>query len=273
MSTTESNQNNNTQENNDISQNNTASNNNSTTSSSENEDISHNVSNSDISNTTNFWINDPFILFRREKIFQLWPTSNMNKEEKINAITRLIILFTLFGTIVFKDLKIFVTGIATIGILILTYYILNNKSSESSKEGFSNEELYNKVKHNFTNPSNNNPLMNVLPPEIQYNPQRLNAAPSYNKAVEKEINEKTKNFINNNFKLTKDDENIKEKLFQDLGDELEFEQSMRQFYTTANTRIPNNQNEFARFCYGNMASCKDGDVEMCLKNAPRHLNI
>ena len=36
---------------------------------------------------------------------------------------------------------------------------------------------------------------------------------------------------------------------------------------------PNNQKEFAQFCYGNMASCKDGDVEQCLKNAPRHINM
>jgi len=55
-------------------------------------------------------------------------------------------------------------------------------------------------------------------------------------------------------------------LFDDRGDKFEFEQSMRQFYTTANTRVPNNQFEFARFCYGNMASCKDGDVEQCIRN-------
>jgi hypothetical protein len=42
---------------------------------------------------------------------------------------------------------------------------------------------------------------------------------------------------------------------------------MRQFYSTANTRVPNNQKAFAQFCYGNMASCKDGDVEMCFRNS------
>jgi len=48
---------------------------------------------------------------------------------------------------------------------------------------------------------------------------------------------------------------------------------MRQFYTTANTMVPNSQKDFAQFCYGNMASCKDGDVEMCLKATANHLNI
>ena len=143
---------------------------------------------------------------------------------------------------------------------------MNNKLRET----FSNEMLYQKVKHNFTNPTTINPNMNVLLPEIQDNPNRLPAAPSYKKAVENTINEETKDFIVSNFD---NNENIKKKLFDDKGDKFEFEQSMRHFYTTANTRIPNNQKEFARFCYGNMASCKDGDVEMCIKNAPRHTNM
>ena len=40
-----------------------------------------------------------------------------------------------------------------------------------------------------------NPIMNVMLPEIQDNPERLSAAPSYNSAVEKEINESTKEFV------------------------------------------------------------------------------
>ena len=95
--------------------------------------------------------------------------------------------------------------------------------------------------------------MNVLLPDIQDNPKRLPAAPAYNKVVETKMNDSTKNIVKNNF----EDQDIDKKLFENLGDKLEFEQSMRQFYTTANTQVPNNQKEFAQFCYGNMASCKD----------------
>jgi hypothetical protein len=111
--------------------------------------------------------------------------------------------------------------------------------------------------------------MNVLLPEINDNPQRLQAAPAYNKAVEKQINESTQNIVKKHF----DDETIDKKLFKDLGDKFQFEQSMRQFYSTPNTLVPNNQKDFAQFCYGNMASCKDGDVEMCLKSTARHTNM
>jgi len=223
----------------------------------------------DVSNT--FWLNNPAILFDKNAITELWPLESMTREQKINAITRLVIILTLIGFLFLNNIKILVTGIIAILILLFTYYILNkNTNLNKVKETFSNEDIYKKVKHNFTNPSVINPVMNILLPEIQDNPNRLEAAPSYNNAVKNSINEETKNFIVGNFE---NNENIKKNLFDDQGDNFEFEQSMRQFYTTANTRVPNNQSEFARFCYGNMASCKDGDVELCLKSAFRHTNV
>jgi hypothetical protein len=219
----------------------------------------------DESAANTFWLNNPTILFDKNAITELWPVETMTREQKINAITRLVILLTLVGFLFLNNIKILITGIIAILILLFTYYILNkNDNLNKIKETFSNEEMYEKVKHNFTNPTSSNPIMNTLLPEIQDNPNRLEAAPSYNSAVKNSINEETKEFIANNFE---NNENIKKNLFNNQADNFEFEQSMRQFYTTANTRVPNNQKEFARFCYGNMASCKDGDVEMCLKNS------
>jgi len=216
------------------------------------------------SNANIFWITDPSILFSKNHITELWPLDEMTREQKLNAITRLVLLLTLAGFLLSNNYKILITGFISIVFLIITYKILNNNSNQKIKETFSNENMYNKVKHNFTNPTSANPVMNILLPEIQDNPQRLEAAPAYNKAVEKAINEETQDFIVNNFN---NDETIRKKLFDDRGDKFDFECSMRQFYSTANTRVPNNQKEFARFCYGNMASCKDGDVEMCFRNS------
>ena len=42
---------------------------------------------------------------------------------------------------------------------------------------------------------------------------------------------------------------------------------MRQFYTVANTKLPNDQKEFGEWLYGNMPSCKDGDAQQCLRKA------
>lgn len=229
----------------------------------------------DINNT--FWINNPYILIDSQEITKLWPLEYMNQNEKLNAVSRLIILLTIIGTIITKNINILISGVVCIFIIIVFNLLqnrkLDNKDLTKITEGFSNPDLYNTLKHNFTNPNKDNPLMNVNLTEIQDNPERLDAAPSYNKMVEKNINESTKEFI----KQSSDNKDIKDKLFNSLGDNLgndfEFEQSMRQFYTTANTRVCNNQAAFANFCYGNMASCRDGDVEKCLKNNPRHTNI
>ena len=102
--------------------------------------------------------------------------------------------------------------------------------------------------------------MNVSLPEIKYNPKRKPAAPSFNPEVEKDINKKAGNV------------GIDPRLFKDLGDKLDFENSMRQFHSTPNTSIPNDQEAFAKFCYGDMPSCKDGDSLQCEKNNPRWTN-
>ena len=236
-----------------------------------NKNDNYKIENTNINENNVLWLTNPVILFDKNAITELWPLENMTREQKINAITRLVIILTLIGFLFLNNIKILITGIIAIIILLFIYYILNkNTNLNKIRETFSNEEIYKKVKHNFTNPTVTNPIMNILLPEIQDNPTRREAAPSYNNAVKNSINEETKNFIVSNFD---NNENIKKNLFNDQGDNFEFEQSMRQFYTTANSRVPNNQSEFARFCYGNMASCKDGDVEMCLKSVFRHTNI
>ena len=239
------------------------------------QNLENKINNTNNINNTKIWFNDPYVLIKQDKLLEIWPCQNMSREEKINAITRLIIYLTFFGFFITKNQKVIVSGVVTLIILVITYYILNKKHlqllNKFNKESFSNEDNYENLKHNFTNPNTKNPNMNILLPEINDNPERLTAAPSYNKAVEREINDSVKNIVRNNF----NDPNIDEKLFRSNDnefspDEFQFEQSMRQFYTTPNTNVPNNQKAFAQFCYGNMASCKDGDVEQCLKNAPRH---
>ena len=218
---------------------------------------------------TKFWIYDPYVLLDKSKVFDLWPLESMTREEKLNAISKFVIYATILGVFLFRNFKLFLTGIITLVVLVGTYFILNNKENSKLKEAFSDQKLYEKFKDNYTNPTIKNPIMNVLLPEIQDKPERLAAAPSYNKAVEEEINNSAKEIIKQNF----NDQSVEDKLFNDLGDKFQFEQSMRQFYSTANTRVANNQKEFAQFCYGNMASCKDGDVEQCLKGNYRHINM
>lgn len=234
-----------------------------------------NMEDKTIENET-IWYENPTILFSINSLTELYPKETMTQEQKINSITRLIVFLTFIGFIFLNNTNILISGIIAIIILNFLYCIMKKRSSNNKmRETFSNSSAYEQVKHNFTNPTIVNPNMNILLPEIQDNPNRLASAPSYKKPVTEKINEETKKFILSNFDNS---QTIREKLFnsgenQFDSNNFDFEQSMRQFYTTANTKIPNNQAEFAKFCYGNMASCRDGDVEMCSRNIPRHVML
>jgi hypothetical protein len=146
------------------------------------------------------------------------------------------------------------------------------KEKEKVKENFTNSILYNEVKDDYTNPKQNNPMMNVLVPEIVYNPTRNEAAPAFNTEVEKKINNNTKNYVvETTFsdESTKQKEYIKRKLFSDLGDSYMFDHSMRNFYTNPSTTIPNDQAGFANFCFGDMISAKEGNEFALARNMPR----
>ena len=203
-----------------------------------------------------FWLDDPKVLFNKNYITEILPPSNMSFERKLNAVTRLVILLTLLGFIGTGSINILVSAVVTLVIIVIVFKTQQTKNKKKElikqikKEGFANPEVYKSTKGNFTPPTKKNPLMNVLLPERKDNPKRKPAAPAFNKEVEKEIDEKTAD----------------PRLFLDLGDKIEFNSSMRNFYATANTTIPNDQKGFAEFCFGNMPSCKEGNLLQCTKN-------
>ena len=222
---------------------------------------------------TPFWLNEPTILFDKKQITEIWPNPNMSNMEKLNAISRFVIIASLLGYLITLNIGIIFVGIVTLAVIAILYHVQSNKAKTDEKakelppkikESFinSNSVLYNEVKDDYTNPKENNPMMNVLLPEISYNPTRNEAAPAFNAEVEKNINNSTKDYVvDTTFsdESAKQKEYIKRKLFSDLGDSYTFDYSMRNFYTNPNTTIPNDQEGFANFCFGDMISAKEGN--------------
>ena len=229
---------------------------------------------------TPFWLTEPTILFNKNQITQLWPNDKMSNTEKLNAISRFVIIASLLGYLLTLNFKMLLICVVTLAVLAILFHVQSNQNKEKAessssskpssssasknkiKESFINEMLYNDLKPDYTSPNKSNPMMNVLLPEISYDPNRNEAAPSYNIAVEKEINLNTKDsVVDTMFSDEKDKqrEYIKKKLFSDLGDNYNFDFSMRNFYTNPNTTIPNDQGGFANFCFGDMVSAKEGN--------------
>lgn len=194
------------------------------------------------------WINKPSILINEKYIHEIYPKSNMSKFRKINAVTRLIILLTILFLITTYKVSYLISGIVS---LVLIYIITSNNKKEGfkMKKEKTKKELY-----------VDNPLNNVLPGD---DPEREPAEKAYEKKSLVNINESVKEMIQ---QQNSSIDNINDKLFKDLGENLEFDRSMRQFYTTANTTIPNDQKGFAEYCYKDMVSGKEGDESALLKN-------
>ena len=77
--------------------------------------------------TAVIWLNNPMVLFKKEHISEFWPLPDMSLEEKINAITRLVVLLTLLGFLISQSMKILITGGVTLAILVILYYTKKNK--------------------------------------------------------------------------------------------------------------------------------------------------
>jgi len=251
---------------------------------------------------TAFWLQDPTVLFNNAGITQIIPTSGMTREAKLNAISRLIIVLTILGYLLTMSYNLILLGVVSLGMIAFlnsatdkSNAIIAQKKQEkenklekkAQKEGFSNYANYNtghrRISSSSSSSSNSmpmaapsagltfqaptpqDPLMNVLLTDIQDRPDRPAAEPAFNPKVEDDINQSTKTFVVDDLGGSPD---LEDRLFRDLGDNYEFSNSMRNYVATPNTKIPNDQTAFAKFCYGSMVSCKEGNMMACARANP-----
>jgi hypothetical protein len=227
--------------------------------------------------TTQFWTNEPTILFNKEYMLDLWPSSNMNYEQKLNAITRLIILVSILGYILTMSTRIIFVGIITLVIIFVLFKMKKQKlTKEMLNEGFSiqgNEVtgLFNKnltttnpvtlesvLKSEFKEGTKRNPFSNVLLTEIMDEPDRKAAPPAFNPDVDEQITKDVKRSVQ---LMNPDIKNTSKQLFGDLYQEFNLDQSNRVFFSTANTRVNSDQGAFGKFLYGDMPSAKESTPE------------
>jgi len=228
---------------------------------------------------TAFWFNDPTVLFNNDGIMQIIPTSGMDREARLNAISRMIILLAILGYALTMSYVLILLGVISLGMIALMYSAANTTATQSpdGKEGFSNYANYNTGRRRTTSinasssgltfqaPTPQDPLMNVLLTDIQDRPTRPAAEPAFNPKVERDINESTQQFVVEDLG---GNPNLEDRLFRDLGDNYEFSNSMRNYFATPNTKIPNDQHAFAEYCYGAMISCKEGNMMACARANP-----
>lgn len=211
-----------------------------------------------------FWSNDFTVIFNKNYITELWPSPEMSYEQKLNAITRCVLLLTFLGFIGTMNVNIIIVGLLTIGVI---YFMFKQRKVRATKEGFGavlrndppiklrgSEEVEKVVESEFDSGTKRNPFGNVLLTDIMDNPDKRSAPPSFNPDIEEKI---TKNVKRSVQMMNPSIENTNKQLYGDLWQNFQLDQSNRMFYSTANTKVVNDQGAFADFLYGNMPSAKE----------------
>jgi len=232
--------------------------------------------------TTQFWTNDPTILFNKDYIFELWPTMNMCYEEKLNAITRLVILLTILGYILTMSQRILIVGVLTLVVIFVLFKMRKQKLTKEMllHEGFDvkprisliqgdepssqSDSYINPVtldavlKTEFKEGNRKNPFSNVLLTQIADQPDRKSAPPAFNVDVEEQTTRDVKKMVQ---MLNPGIKNTDKQLYNDLWQNFELDQSNRVFYSTPNTRVTNDQTAYSNFLFGTMYSGKESTPE------------
>lgn len=214
-----------------------------------------------------FWFNDIYIIIRRDRLTEFFPTKDQTLEERFNSLVRLSLYISIILFYYHKNHRYFSIFIAA---LLITYFIYINNNDDNTNvnimEGVNVMEEMNKNIENknieiesfeagsCTKPTLDNPFMNVtmkdylnIDPETNVTVDRPKACDISDETIKKSMDD----MFNNN-------------LFKDVNDVFGKMNSQRQFYTMPNTQIPNAQDDFAKWLYMNPKTCKE-DQNFCLK--------
>lgn len=201
-----------------------------------------------------FWTEDISVLLKPVLI----PTDYMSFDEKINALTRLIIFIGLISALILQDSRIILLVIILVIILAIIYQYYITYQIDV-KESFLNEKDLDIVDNMIcVKPTKNNPLMNPNLIEIvDYDKYDISGAcPSYSGQTAEDI-----------------DEIFERSMFLNATDIYNRGSSKRQFYTVPVNKIPNDQEMFANWLYNRGPSCKENNGLKCYINIHRDLRL
>ena len=226
-----------------------------------------------------FWGDNPNVILQSDYIFEFFPVEEMTYEQKLNAISRGVIILGIVGFLLTQNVRMLIVSVLTLVSIFL--FRMHTERENEKKKKVIEEKFENPADtvlksasvlrdvNVFESPDSSNPFGNALVTDYEYNPNKKPAPPAFNSGISDQILDKAKTLVK---ELNPDQPDISDKLFKDLGEQYVFEQSLRQFTSNPSTTVVNDQTGFADFCYGSMTSCKEGNLFSCVRNLPRHTN-
>lgn len=202
------------------------------------------------------WTQDMSLLF----VPVLIPTDYMSIEEKLNCVTRLILVIGTMASLIMRDTRLLLLTI----ILVLTVPIIHNyqNTKQMIADNFLNSKSLDVIDNTMcVRPTQNNPFMN--PSFLDVSDTDLNEYNQHSGScpiIDEDISGRVEKIFSSN-------------VFRNADDIYDRENSKRQFYTVPGGKIPNNQMKFATWLYGTGKSCKENNGEQCYNNLYTDLRI
>jgi len=199
-------------------------------------------------NDEKFWIQDPSILYTG--YINFYPDKKMNNNAQLNALTRFAIYLAIILTLFRSDSIWFYIPVFIFLLSLLLYYLNSSDILKRQKEEIDpkfREKVEKEEAPKCQKPSINNPYMNILQSDYTTNPVRPPACDYDDKDISQQLDD---SFTNN--------------LYENVDDIFVDKALRRQFYTTPATTIPNDQQSFANWLYGEPKTCKQ-DNSNCLE--------
>ena len=216
-----------------------------------------------------FW-SKPSIIFNYNSFYPIHDC----KTDKVNSIIRvsiLIIILTLFGLLFTNKEMVFIIGGLLYLILLIPVFIkikqikehdkLQKKVNEEFTDFITNKGIDHDIKCSkteyiigtnnevpWTEPTPNNPFMNILVPDYGYNPNKPDAVSILDATVKQGL-----------------DDYFRTQWHSDPTDVFGKSQSQRQFIKMPSTSIPNDRKSFQEWLYKIPGkTCKEGGRLACL---------
>jgi hypothetical protein len=216
-----------------------------------------------------FW-SKPSIIYNYNSFY---PSHNC-KSNKVNSIIRILLLITLLSSLflLFIDYNIvLVVGIALLFVLLIPVFVKidqikkNDIIKKEVKEAYTDFITNKAIEHDlscngkeyvigtnnevpWTEPTPNNPFMNILVPDFGYNPNKPDSLSVLDATVKQGL-----------------DDFFRTQWFSDPTDVFGKTQSQRQFIKMPSTSIPNDRKSFQDWLYKIPGkTCKEGGRQACL---------
>lgn len=178
-----------------------------------------------------FWFKQPQHLFRWDNYTFIIPNGAMTLDQKLNAIVRFSIYFSVLLVFLRKSLNPLILPCIIGAVTIM----IHNAHKTKPTEVFDNL-----TKKPCTRPTKDNPFMNIMLDEYESNPNRPGACDVESRVVRNKMKQM-----------------FEEGLYRDVDDVFSKQASDRQYYTMPITTIPNDQSGFVNWLYGTTGHIRD----------------